>query len=214
MGNCCAATLSYLRNEHGSEGKSEYRRDKRELEKDRQKRILTAEEIKKIEEGKIDELVIYQKTKDAEKDAQLAMEEEKLRLEEQAYQTAKKAAAKKARQQQQHQRVQVEVESALTEPPTQPKETTSSDDKMSPSQQQLLHDEEDFDQFLENVKARSISLNKQGPDGPTNSSSVDKTEGEEEVDFGYWESAMLEGNPSTSKSPATSSTKDVDLDLL
>ena len=53
-----------------------------------------------------------------------------------------------------------------------------------------------------------------GPDGPTNSSSVDKTEGEEEVDFGYWESAMLEGNPSTSKSPATSSTKDVDLDLL
>jgi len=49
------------------------------------------------------------------------------------------------------------------------------------------------------------------PDGPAN---VDKTEGEEEVDFGYWESAMLEDNPSTSKSPATSSTKDIDLDLL
>jgi len=38
----------------------------------------------------------------------------------------------------------------------------SSNDYRSPSQQQLLHDEEDFDQFLENVKARSLSLNKQG----------------------------------------------------
>ena len=52
------------------------------------------------------------------------------------------------------------------------------------------------------------------PDGPTNNSSVDKTEGEEEVDFGYWESAVLESNPSASKSSTTSSTKDVDLDLL
>ena len=34
-------------------------------------------------------------------------------------------------------------------------------DCRSPSQKQLLHDEEDFDQFLENVKARSLS-NKQG----------------------------------------------------
>ena len=92
-------------------------------------------------------------------------------------------------------------------------------------------DEDDFDQFLENVKAKQQSLSesrlKQSKDSPVlsrvslHSITSDDDVSEEEVDFGYWESASMpskeqkQGDIETSEGiRAEGNLKDVDLNLL
>ena len=54
------------------------------------------------------------------------------------------------------------------------------------------NDEEDFDIFLKNVKAKSTVLAKQSPESVPKLHSItsDDESSEEEIDFGYWESAV------------------------
>jgi len=61
-------------------------------------------------------------------------------------------------------------------------------------------DEEDFDQFLESVKARQLSL--------TTKVAPSVSDTEEEVDFGFWEKAPL---PTDQKEGRL---REVDLNLL
>ena len=93
-------------------------------------------------------------------------------------------------------------------------------------------DEEDFDQFLESVKAKQQSLSesrlKQSKDSPQmsrvslHSITSDDDASEEEIDFGYWESASMppkgqqhDGDTGASEGiRAEGNLKDVDLNLL
>jgi hypothetical protein len=184
------------------------------------KQVVTEAERELLRSGKFDELVEKQRRIDAERDAELRRQEEKLRREEEAYFTAKREAAKRTKQLSSsvHQ-VSLEVErypqsqsqpdvvihhqprtaptSLITTPLTT--QTTVTQLMSSPSQ-----DEEDFDQFLESVKARQLSITSKETLGGTTSSSVSGVTGgeggeDDEVDFGYWEKAEL---PAREQSPA------------
>ena len=81
----------------------------------------------------------------------------------------------------------------------------------------LKEDEEDFDKFLKSVKSKHLSNTNSADTGgssslpnPLHSITSDDDLSEEEVDFGYWESASL---PSSSKRVETN-LKDIDLNLL
>ena len=80
----------------------------------------------------------------------------------------------------------------------------------------LKEDEEDFDKFLKSVKSKQLSHTNSADTGgtslpnPLHSITSDDDLSEEEVDFGYWESASL---PSSSKRVETN-LKDIDLNLL
>ena len=86
----------------------------------------------------------------------------------------------------------------------------------------MKEDEEDFDQFLENVK--SISLSTTGNTSPRTThklhSITSDSSSEEEIDFGYWESASLPTMGSDSYKGDTNgirtegNLKEVDLNLL
>ena len=73
-------------------------------------------------------------------------------------------------------------------------------------------DDEDFDIFLKNVKAKNDSLSKHSPEMASKLHSVTSDDddnepfSEDEIDFGYWESAS--GNSTMMDDPKRSSSAD------
>lgn len=124
----------------------------------RPRRILTETETELVSQKRFNELVEQQKKVDAEIDAQLSRREEDLRLEEEAYYEAKREAARVAKQAK-----QMEENKAAKEKDKRTRRgflddsslsSWLSDDGMSVDSTEL--DVEDFDAFLERVKARSL----------------------------------------------------------
>ncbi|CAI8040039.1 hypothetical protein GBAR_LOCUS22324 [Geodia barretti] len=188
------------------------------------KQLVTEAERELLRSGKFDQLVEEQRRIDAERDAELRRQEEKLRQEEE---------------------VSVEVERQPVSQPDvvihhQPRATpTSSSLPHLPSVSQLMsgssvQEEDDFDQFLESVKARQLSITSSKAPEPMSVGTGDsgegggggkEEEGEEEVDFGYWEKAEVPTAPETSGDPPHESngkstplpkppSRDMDLSLL
>lgn len=122
------------------------------------RRILTETETELISQKRFNDLVQQQKKLDAEIDAQLSRQEDDLRLEEEAYYEAKREAARVAKQARQMEEMKAAREkenrtrrgflddSSLS--------CLLSDDTVSVDSTEL--DVEDFDAFLEKVKARSL----------------------------------------------------------
>ena len=78
-------------------------------------------------------------------------------------------------------------------------------------------DEEDFDIFLKNVKAKSVSLAKNSPEMASKLHSItsdDEQLSEEEIDFGYWESASTKVEEQSDGIRSQENMKEVDLNLL
>lgn len=124
----------------------------------RPRQILTETETQLISQKRFHELVEQQKKVDAEIDAQLSRQEDDLRLEEEAYYEAKREAARVAKQakQMEESKVAKEKEKRTRRGFLEDSSLSSwlSDDGMSVDSTEL--DVEDFDAFLEKVKARSL----------------------------------------------------------
>jgi len=124
----------------------------------RPRRILTETETSLITQKRYNELIEQQKRVDAEIDAQLSRQEDDLRLEEEAYYEAKREAARVAKQakQAEESKVAKEKEKRIRRGFLDDSSLSSllSDDGISVDSTEL--DVEDFDAFLEKVKARSL----------------------------------------------------------
>ncbi|KAJ7382249.1 Regulatory protein, partial [Desmophyllum pertusum] len=125
----------------------------------RPRRILTETETELITQKRFNDLVEQQKKVDAEIDAQLSRQEDDLRLEEEAYFEAKREAARVAKQakQMEESKMNKEKEKRTRRGFLEDSSLSSwlSDDGMSVDSTEL--DVEDFDAFLEKVKARSLA---------------------------------------------------------
>jgi len=121
------------------------------------RRVVTDTETELITQRKYNELVEQQKRVDAEVDAHLRKQEDDLRLEEEAYYEAKREAAKAARQ------ARRQIEERLTKQKEKTVFPKGIYDDGSLSSLNFSDDDsaeldaEDFDSFLEKVKARSLS---------------------------------------------------------
>ncbi|XP_058956030.1 AP-1 complex-associated regulatory protein [Pocillopora verrucosa] len=124
----------------------------------RPRRILTETETELITQKRYNDLVEQQKKVDAEIDAQLSRREEDLRLEEEAYYEAKREAARVAKQarQMEENKASKEKDKRVRRGFLEDSSLSSwlSDDGVSVDSNDL--DVEDFDAFLEKVKARSL----------------------------------------------------------
>ncbi|XP_068706359.1 AP-1 complex-associated regulatory protein-like [Montipora capricornis] len=124
----------------------------------RPRQILTETETQLISQKRFHELVEQQKKIDAEIDAQLSRDEDNLRVEEEAYYEAKREAARVAKQakQMQENKIAKEKEKRIRRGFLDDSSLSSwlTDDGMSADDAEL--DVEDFDAFLEKVKARSL----------------------------------------------------------
>ena len=160
-------------------------------EKETRVPLVTDAEARHIREGRIGILEEAQRREDDERDAQLRLEEEALRREEEAYYAAKREAARKSRQQ-------------LSGPRRTSGLQLQSGRVQQPRQQQQEEIEEDFDKFLENIKAKQTAMTSQTRVAITSDSE------EEEVDFGYWEKAAS----SDGVRGGSGNLREVDLDLL
>lgn len=183
-----------------------------------QQQLLTESERAHLRSGQLDRLVEEQQRADRERDAELRRQEEALRLEEEAYYAAKREAARRTQHQlpPDTQNLPVTSETAFHSDglnPTPAVTTTTSNALQPPPwltdnkstltvQDREQRDEEDFDQFLESVKARQLSITTKAVEQPPAS------EDEEEIDFGYWEKATLPPEPKTPPKP------EADLNLL
>eukprot|EP01137_Pigoraptor_chileana_P018018 Opistho-2@76888 len=136
-------------------------------------RILTAEEIKRLTQRKMEELVEEQRRMEIEENDRQRRLEEELKLEEEALIEAKKQAARAAKEARGaagghgHTHAQANGRglsspnlgraSAAQSAYVQPKATAASVGLVDASNR---HDStDDFDTFLENVKARSLNMN-------------------------------------------------------
>lgn len=124
----------------------------------RPRRILTETETELITQKRYNDLVEQQKKLDAEIDAQLSRREDDLRLEEEAYYEAKREAARVAKQarQMEENKASKEKDKKVRRGFLEDSSLSSwlSDDGFSVDSTEL--DVEDFDAFLEKVKARSL----------------------------------------------------------
>ncbi|KXJ04213.1 hypothetical protein AC249_AIPGENE18377 [Exaiptasia diaphana] len=128
------------------------------------RRLLTEEEQYLVNQRRYDQLVHKQRQIDHEIDAQLRNEEDKIRREEEALYEAKRQAARAAKQSRNYEENKkpsyqnnTQVNSKLSENTTL--SSWTSDDGLSIDSAEL--DAEDFDSFLEKVKARSLNPSKQ-----------------------------------------------------
>lgn len=87
----------------------------------------------------------------------------------------------------------------------------------------MEEDDEDFDIFLKNVKEKNESLSGNSPDTAVKLHSVtsdDEQVSEDEIDFGYWESAASSSSSNVSKNIISDglrpqgNLKEIDLNLL
>lgn len=124
----------------------------------RPRRILTETETQLISQKRFKELVEQQKKIDDEIDAKLTRQEDDLRVEEEAFYEAKREAARVAKQakQREESKIAKEKEKSVRKGFLEDSSLSSwlSDDGMSAEGNEL--DVEDFDAFLEKVKARSL----------------------------------------------------------
>jgi len=105
--------------------------------------LLTDQERKIISEHKFAELIQHQREVDAEIEAQLIEQEEQLRRDEEAFYEAKRQAAR--------------VASRLRTEELVKRTAASSRNWASADEWEIANGEEDFEQFLENVRARSLT---------------------------------------------------------
>lgn len=153
----------------------------------RPRRILTETETELITQKRYNDLVEQQKKVDAEIDAQLSRREEDLRLEEEAYYEAKREAARVAKQarQMEENKASKEKDKRVRRGFLEDSSLSSwlSDDGVSVDSNDL--DVEDFDAFLEKVKARSL-----GGSSPFTSPTSTSTNAS-------WEDALAQGVEAT-----------------
>ncbi|XP_048590561.1 AP-1 complex-associated regulatory protein [Nematostella vectensis] len=121
----------------------------------RPRRLLTEDEQKLISERKYNQLAEQQKRIDAEIDARLKKQEDDLRIEEEAYYEAKREASKAARQAKSQGGMSNGAKTAPFSSVLDDVSLSSWKSDVSVTSSNL--DEEDFDAFLEKVKARSLS---------------------------------------------------------
>lgn len=153
----------------------------------RPRRILTETETELITQKRYNDLVEQQKKVDAEIDAQLSRREDDLRLEEEAYYEAKREAARVAKQarQMEENKASKEKDKRVRRGFLEDSSLSSwlSDDGVSVDSNDL--DVEDFDAFLEKVKARSL-----GGSSPFTSPTSTSTNAS-------WEDALAQGVEAT-----------------
>lgn len=173
-------------------------------EKESRKGLVTDTELEHVKEGRLDKLVEDQRKKDLEREEQLQRQEEALRKEEEAYYASKREAARRTKQVKQGSREppSLQLKSGGSTYTTASGSFSSMKPTAPPSITTLEEDEDDFDSFLEGIKAKQNALS-----APKVAIASDSEE-EEEVDFGYWEKANTEG------SRTNSNFKEVDLNLL
>ena len=164
-------------------------------EKETRVPLVSDVEASHVREGRIDQLEEALRREDNERDAQLRLQEEALKREEEAYYAAKREAARKSRQ--------------LLPSAAAPRRTggglqLQSGQIQKPREQHQEEIEEDFDKFLENIKAKQTAMTSQTRVAITSDSE------EEEVDFGYWEKAAS----GDGVRGGGGNLREVDLDLL
>lgn len=156
-------------------------------EKETHRPLLTDEEAQHIREGRMDRLEEELRKEDMERDAQLRLQEEALKREEEAYYAAKREAARKSRQIKQSSRAAPPLARAgqntllaaqnMVLSPNESVTTSAHTATSHPPGEE----EEDFDKFLENIKAKQSAM--------SSTKVAIASDSEEEVDFGYWEKA-------------------------
>lgn len=219
MGNCWHSFVRWVSNRSDEPQRTRYRTEAVESikfenlltvekrEKDSRKPIVTDTELQHVREGRLDRLEEEQRREDREKDARLKREEEALKREEEAYYAAKREAARRAKQTKlsasRAPPLQLQSGNSLTVPSGATLTSSAAPSQHKPQEEE----EEDFDKFLENIKAKQNALS-----AAKVAITSDSEEEEEEVDFGYWEQAS--SGAGGTRGGAGGSLKEVDLDLL
>lgn len=224
MGNCWHAFVRWVGNRTDEPQRTRYRTEAVESikfenlltvekrEKENKKALVTDTELQHVREGRLDRLEEEQRKEDREKEAQLRREEEALRREEEAYYAAKREAARRVKQAKQSssrsQPLKLQSGTSQTVPIGSAAVTSSTAPsfKLKPQEEE----EEDFDRFLENIKAKQNALSATRVTITSDSEEELEEEEEVEVDFGYWEKASSGADGMR----GGSTLKEVDLDLL
>lgn len=133
--------------------------------------VMTDHERKLLSERKFHDLVQYQRKVDVEIEEQLREQEEQLRMEEEAFYEAKRQAAQVARK--------LKNQEQATNKKYEAKSWLGNDAE----EWEIAVGEEDFEQFLENVRKRSFNSQKTTRSVPcqVHVSSINETRSREEV---------------------------------